>query len=241
MSYSDDPDSSSADDEVPLSVRAPDLPDLPAIDPSDATFQVPMLPEWQIQVPDTSQLPDINPNNSVFQAPTLPVPSIMGGVDFSGGGLPVQSHVKSPSSGLSDIAGKIWNLPNTVAGLAYGGVGYLAGQVNHALGGQKGMPSVQIGNNAVQFTNNPLAGLGAITIGNAEVFGGSPADTGADGNPMGVHEEQHTYQGQQLGPLYLPSNLLGGLAAEVVGRDWHGPQNWNETGPQQNPPVPWPK
>lgn len=82
--------------------------------------------------------------------------------------------------------------------------------------------------------------MGAITLGNTEVFGGSPSDT-VKGIPMGQHEEQHTYQGQQLGPLYLPSNLLGGLAAEVLGGNWHDPQNWNETGPQQNPPVPWPK
>ena len=189
-----------------------------------------------IQAPDIS--PDISINPDDFQAP-----SIMGGVDFSSGDLPLAgAGPSSNSSSLANIAGKIWNLPHTVLGLAYGGAGYLAGQVNHALGGQDQAPSIQLGNNAIQFTNNPFAGLGAITIGNTEVFGDDLSKPGNDGQPIGApHEEQHTYQGEQLGPLYLPSNLLGGITAEVLGGNWHKPQNWNETGPQQNPPVPWPK
>lgn len=191
--------------------------------------------------PVAIRAPDISPDTTISaDDPTFQAPSIMGGVDFSGDDLPVQGQAQHPS-GLADIAGKVLNLPNTIIGLGYGGAGYVAGQINHALGGQKDAPGIQLGNNAIQFTNNPLAGLGAITIGNTEVFGGTPADTGADGNPMGQHEEQHTYQGQQLGPLYLPSNLLGGIAGEVLGGSWHAPQNWNETGPQQTPPVPWPK
>ena len=54
------------------------------------------------------------------------------------------------------------------------------------------------------------------------------------------HENAHTYQGQQLGPLYLPSNLLGGLNASLHGQDWDGSRNWNEVGPKSDPPSPWP-
>ncbi len=138
-------------------------------------------------------------------------------------------------SGLADYAGKLWNLPNTAIGLVYGGLG--AG-VGWAMGTN---PDILPGANAIQFTNNPFASLGAITLGNVEVFGGAPTNLGADGNEMQIHEMQHTYQGQLLGPLYLPSNILGATAGIVFGGDFHAPQNWNEVGPQQHPPRPWPQ
>ena len=50
----------------------------------------------------------------------------------------------------------------------------------------------------------------------------------------------HTYQGEQLGPFHLPSNVLGGLNSVVRGEGWHGPGNWNEAGPLRNSPRPWP-
>lgn len=194
-------------------------------------------------VPQSVQALDISPNITISpDDPAYQAPSIMGGLDFSGNDLPVRGGQNDSSGGLSNIAGKIWNLPNTALGLAYGGAGYLAGQVSHALGGQSEAPGIQLGDNAIQFTNNPFGGVSAITIGNAEVFGNNASQPGPDGQPIGApHEEQHTYQGEQLGPLYLPSNLLGGAAAEMLGGNWHAPQNWNETGPLQNPPVPWPQ
>jgi hypothetical protein len=72
-------------------------------------------------------------------------------------------------------------------------------------------------------------------------------DTLAGSASVQEHERQHTIQGQQLGPFYLPSNLLGGGLAllrdrdDEKNRDWHGPSNWNERGPQQIPPAPWPR
>jgi hypothetical protein len=120
-------------------------------------------------------------------------------------------------------------------------LGYATGWVSYALGWQAAAPDILLGNNAIQFTNNPFAKLGAITIGNVEVFGGSKWDIGADGNVMAFHEEQHTFQGQYFGPLYLPSNILGGLAGFLFGGGFHAPQNWNEIGPQQHPPQPWPQ
>jgi hypothetical protein len=143
--------------------------------------------------------------------------------------------------GTDDLAGKIWNAPNTILGLGYGGLGYIAGWPSKWLGLQKEAPGITTGNNAVQFTNNPFGGAGAITIGNTETFTPN-TDKHADvRQELGPHEEQHTYQGQQLGPLYLPSNILGGMAGLLIDGDWHGQHNWNEAGPMQIPPRPWPK
>ena len=56
--------------------------------------------------------------------------------------------------------------------------------------------------------------------------------------PIGLHEIQHTYQGQMLGPLYIPSNVLGIAAGLIFNGSPHGPANWNERGSQQSPPRP---
>jgi hypothetical protein len=159
--------------------------------------------------------------------------------------------------GWRNIAGKIWNAPNTAVGLAYGGLGAAIGQVHHLFDPNAPQPKVFWRDNAVQFTNNPLGGVGAITLGNTTTWHGDPFDPAdrewnRDGAPIlenghtyPEHETQHTYQGEQLGPLYLPSNLAGGLMGLLFDRDgqgnpdWHGQRNWNERGPQSDPPVPW--
>lgn len=145
------------------------------------------------------------------------------------------------SSQKGSVAGKIWNAPNSLIGLGLGSLGYLAGWPSKWLGLQTEPPRITTGNNAVQFTDNPLGGVGAITLGNAQIINGKPTDRGADGNFLGPHEERHTNQGELLGPLYLPSNIFGGLAGLLIDGSWHGPHNWNEVGPQQHPPVAWPK
>ena len=146
------------------------------------------------------------------------------------------------SSHGGSIAGKIWNAPNSLIGLGYGALGYLTGWPSHWLGWQK-EPGITTGKNAVQFTNNPAGGVGAITLGNVEVINGNPTDQLKKEDPTTIeqHEEPHTFQAEQLGPLYLPSNILGGLAGLLIDGDWHGRHNWNEVGPQRHPPVPWPK
>lgn len=133
-----------------------------------------------------------------------------------------------------NLLGKLWNLPNTMLGLGYGALGYGVG----LLLGRR--PKISLGHNAVQFTNNPLGGVGAITLGNTSIYNMDPNAIHPNGASTADHEEQHTYQGEQLGPLYLPSNIASGLWALLRNRDWHGPANWNETGPQQSPPRPWP-
>ncbi len=64
-----------------------------------------------------------------------------------------------------DVVGKIWNIPNTVLGLAYGGVGHVAGWF---MGTD---PQIQFGHNGIEFLNNPvIAKDGALTLGNAISF-----------------------------------------------------------------------
>lgn len=143
-----------------------------------------------------------------------------------------------------NIVGKLWNAPNSLLGLGVGSLGYLAGWPLHWLDLQD-RPGITTGNNAIQFTDNPLiAPDTAITLGNVQVFNGKPTDTLDERFPpilFGQHEEPHTNQGELLGPLYLPSNIFGGLAGLLIDGSWHGPHNWNEVGPQQRPPTPWPK
>lgn len=181
------------------------------------------------------------------------------GVNAAGGapgtsitGMTLQDHValarapkRSDRPGWG-LAGKIRNAPNTALGLLYGGAGMVAGEVGTALGLQHTAPRIRLRDNAVQFTNTPFPG--ALTLGNTTVWNGDPYDPNdhswdgrarLEGHPVPDHERQHTYQGEQLGPLYLPSNVLGGLNAMLHGQDWHGAANWNEQGPKANPPRPW--
>jgi len=149
----------------------------------------------------------------------------------------------------ADVAGKIWNGPNTAVGLFYGATGYVLAWTAYRAGLWPAAPGLNVRHNAIQFTNNPLGGVGAITLGNTTTYADDPysgmgreawrAVEAREGHPIWEHERQHTIQGQHLGPLYLPSNVLGGLIALILDRSWHGPHNWNERGPQSHPARPW--
>jgi hypothetical protein len=169
---------------------------------------------------------------------------------------------KAPRIG-ADIAGKVWNLPNTAIGLGYGLAGYAAGQVNRLRPGDQPDPRIQLGHNAVEFINNPAGGVGAITLGNTTTYNHDPYDpndrvwypggedpkTVENGHSWMEHEQSHTRQGEQLGPAYLLSllsNLFGGLSSLARDRDpetgrpiWHCEHNWNERGPARPQSVPW--
>jgi hypothetical protein len=149
-----------------------------------------------------------------------------------------------------DGLGKAWTLPNTALGLVLGGAGYAAGYASQLLPGDHHAPRVRIGHNAVEFINNPVAPLGAVTLGNSTIYGEDPYDSRDPywakyrtkrGHSFQEHERAHTVQAQQLGPFYIPSNLAGGLLAVVKDGDWHGPSNWNERGPGMRTPRPWPQ
>ena len=150
----------------------------------------------------------------------------------------------------ADPIGKIWNLPNTAIGLAWGALGYGVTALSYGVSGLSHVantlafghlgtigtldfPKLSFDNNAIQFQNHPLM-LSAITLGNTISYG-----NGFTPENSGLHEYQHTIQGQGLGLLYLPANILGGTAATILNGYWHGPINLMETGPQSIPPVPW--
>jgi len=150
---------------------------------------------------------------------------------------------------VKDVVGKAWNAPNTAIGLTLGGLGHVAGAAKYALGAQDEKPRVAVGSNAVQFMNNPVSPLGGLTIGNATIYGDDPysekgrrewaKEERKQGHPVWEHEKQHTYQGQLLGPLYLPANLVGGMNAMLRRQDWHGDHNFMERGPKSHPARPW--
>lgn len=154
---------------------------------------------------------------------------------------------------VRDLAGKLWSAPNTALGLAYGAAGHLVGQANRLRPGDQPDPRIQVGNNAVEFVNNPFGGVGAITLGNTITYAGDPYDPNdpffsregtqpwslEQGRELALHERQHTLQGQQLGPAYLPSNLFGGLSGLLRDGEWGGDSNWNERGPYSEPPRTW--
>jgi RHS repeat-associated protein len=114
-----------------------------------------------------------------------------------------------PSHPILGALGKANGAINTLIGGAAAAGSALAG----ALGGNS--PQANFGNNSIQVTNAWTFGGRAYTIGNVQVYSagngpgvGSTSYTGAFVN-NGSHEEGHTIQSQILGPLYLPSVLLG--------------------------------
>jgi len=135
--------------------------------------------------------------------------------------------------GVGGLIGKIWNLPNTVVGIGWGilGGGFIPG-----VGAE-----VSFGHNGIQFENHPFMPEGSgVTIGNAISYAGTSDETDFAGGPtIGEHEEQHTYQGQQLGPLYLPAYALFAGIAALGGNDPIGPENQMESGPHSIPPTTW--
>ena len=141
--------------------------------------------------------------------------------------------IKDFAIGVLDVVGKIWNLPNTIIGVTVGLIGHAIGEVGYLLGLTTNNPSIGFGHNAIEFKNNPLMpSNGAITIGNAIIYG-----SGAYG--AAPHEMIHTYQGEVLGPLYLPANIIG-MTVSVMsypiqslrGPDaFHGKLNIMETNP----------
>jgi hypothetical protein len=150
---------------------------------------------------------------------------------------------------IGDAVGNLLNVPNTVAGLTYGYMGQGVGELAYRAGRQKDRPRVVRSPGKTEFLDNPFGGVGAITIGDTTTYHDDPyspegreswaVTEGKEGHPVWEHEGGHMKQARDLGPLYLPSNLLGGLNASAHGQDWHGDANWNERGPKLNPPRAW--
>jgi RHS repeat-associated protein len=135
-----------------------------------------------------------------------------------------------------DLIGKAWNLPNTVIGFAWGGVGFVAEIMMYPFTLSWNF-RVSLGYNAVQFEGHNLAGT-AETFGNVISYADyNYPDTPIpeEGHTVGQHEMMHTYQGQQLGVLYLPAVLISyGFDFVMSGPSsmFHGPWSFIERGPQ---------
>jgi hypothetical protein len=152
--------------------------------------------------------------NSTFNSPNV--------TPQEGSGATETAAYNKPSF-IKDTLGKLWNLPNTALGLGWGLAGVPFGA------------KMSFGNNAIQFTDHPFMLNGsAITLGNTISY-----DSATSPAEVGNHELQHTYQGQALGPLYLPMHLMEGLQGLIQNGSWHGPANDLESGPQSTPATPW--
>jgi RHS repeat-associated protein len=128
-------------------------------------------------------------------------------------------------SAVGSVVGKVWNAPNTLMGATLGAIGT-------AFGGD--MPT--IGNNAIQF-NNSIFAYAAFALGNVIFYNG---DCDYSPSEIGPNEQQHTLQGEVLGPLYLPAHLTLGTASMIINGDfsndgWHK-GNPLEYGPHENNP-----
>ena len=148
--------------------------------------------------------------------------------------------VQQQSSGLArrvlNVVGKIWALPNTLIGLAYGGVGTLFG-ATPVWGSQAGI---------LRFTSMPGWMMpSAMSFGHVQVFGpGSyrnPDGTFAlnrFGVPVVTEETLHTRQAEILGPFYLPLHAIGMGSSILTGGGTHN-NNLLEQGPERGI-SPWP-
>ena len=139
-------------------------------------------------------------------------------------------RTKIPCQSSGSLLGKVWNLPNTVIGLLYGAV-------------VAPFSDVSLGNNAIQFSNVRLqSGLGDITLGNVIFYSptmGATVPTWYDqSHTYADHESQHTYQGEFLGPFYLPANILG-MGYSLISSGSTYKNNFMESGPYSHPPKPW--
>lgn len=245
-------------DEMAKSIEKPEIDDVASPPSADVANDVTSTPSTDVASNSGSTLGNALRNIPLVGGVLGGVGDIVSGVGnvalgaVTGNGATVSNGLSQIGSGVGgvamgtlDLAGKAWNAPNTAIGLAYGLVGAGVGLVMGT------HPGISIGNNAVQFTNNPLQPT-AMTLGNVIVYGtGKEFQPGAvwPGNPntIGSQEQQHTYQGQVLGPLYFPAHLVGGTIAYINNpadgfiNGWHGPQNPLERGPHDpENPRPWP-
>jgi hypothetical protein len=142
-----------------------------------------------------------------------------------------------------DLLGKLWNLPNTMLGLIYGGAAFAIGRFT----GNR--PFLTVGNNALQFHNCALM-KSAMTLGNVVIYGCScspdrpniPFANSPACHTVGREEFRHTQQGQILGPLYLPLHLIAGVLSVLRSPHpelrrpvdaWHR-NNFMEIGPMRD-------
>ena len=129
-----------------------------------------------------------------------------------------------------DVAKRIWALPNTIIGAAYGGVGMLFGAT----------PVWDANAGILRFINMPKWMMPtAMSFGHVQVFGPG-AYQNLDGSlalnrfniPIVTEETLHTRQAEILGPLYLPAHAVSMGASLISGGGTHN-NNLLEMGPER--------
>jgi hypothetical protein len=135
--------------------------------------------------------------------------------------------VYTVGAALLPVVATVWNAPNTLAGLTL------------TIPGLVTIPEVTIANSAIQIDPHPLVAAGsALTLGNVILYGPRTSEGRGGPDDLGPHEAAHVRQGQILGPLYIPANLIGGTYSVFTTGTWHT-ANFMESGPMANPPRPW--
>ena len=132
-----------------------------------------------------------------------------------------------------DAIGKAWNSPNTAIGLAWGAIGFTAELVSASFSGRWDF-GVSFGHNSIQFTGHNLA-VSAQALGNTTHYSTQylpSAYSRAEGHTIGQHEMMHTYQGQQLGILYIPAVAISYGLSLIMNGNTHGQYSFIERGPQ---------
>ncbi|MEL6612518.1 MAG: DUF4150 domain-containing protein [Bacteroidota bacterium] len=179
-----------------------------------------------------------NPGAALGAAMGLAGPALSGFSNEGGGAgrcLVQESGAAGIGATALDALGKLWALPNTLLGLAVGGLGHLVQGVGFAAGMTDNEPSVRTANNSVEFANNAFVLEDrAFTLGNVTVFSPETPPEKSSWHlhgTYGSHERAHTYQSQMLGPLYLPAWGLAVGVAAVQGSDSPLTDNFMEWGP----------
>jgi len=135
------------------------------------------------------------------------------------------------------VIATLWASPNSLVGLAYGGLGALCG-ARHEWDASDGI---------LRFVDMPRWLMPtAMSLGHVQVYAGgycSAADGGTAANrfgiPVVIEETLHTRQAEVLGPLYLPLHALCMLGSIVTGGGTHN-HNLLEIGPERGRgPWPW--
>lgn len=135
------------------------------------------------------------------------------------------------------VIGAMWASPNSLVGLAYGGLGVLCG-ARHDWDASCGI---------LRFVDMPSWLMPtAMSLGHVQVYAGGRCRS-ADGSPAAnrfgipvvTEETLHTRQAEVLGPLYLPLHALCMLGSLVSGGGTHD-HNLLELGPERGRgPWPW--
>jgi hypothetical protein len=106
---------------------------------------------------------------------------------------------------------------------AVGIAGYTLSGLAYEVGLQVNAPQILSGNNSIDFiTNSAMLLGGAITSGNVERYAATQNDCYGNNQIGWTHEDMHTYQGQELGPLYVPAAAVSLAAGLLSDGNAHG-------------------